>query len=240
MARSRWRKFESRYAAQVAGDVLLGVSHISGKELRVREVVRSFFVEQKAKLQGRSSLMEFIEKAQIMDREAMRRALIRIAHEIVERNKGLEDVILVGIHRRGYPLAQRLAQALKEVEDVDVPVGELDITLYRDDLSLRFTQPHVGPTRMPVDVARKRIVLVDDVLYTGRTIRAALDAIIDMGRPQNIQVAVMIDRGHRELPIRADYVGKNVPTSRKEVIHVKVSEIDGIDEVVIAEEKEGE
>jgi pyrimidine operon attenuation protein/uracil phosphoribosyltransferase len=184
--------------------------------------------------------MELIEKAQIMDREAMRRALVRIAHEIVERNKGLEDVILVGIHRRGYPLAERLAKALKEVEGADVPVGELDITLYRDDLTLRFTQPHVGPTRMPVDVARKRIVLVDDVLYTGRTIRAALDALIDMGRPENIQVAVMIDRGHRELPIRADYVGKNVPTSSKEVIHVKVSEIDGIDEVAIAEEKDHE
>ncbi len=184
--------------------------------------------------------MELMEKAQIMDREAMRRALVRIAHEVVERNKGLEDVILVGIHRRGYPLAQRLATALKEVEGVDVPVGELDITLYRDELTLRFTQPHVEATRMPVEVARKRVVLVDDVLYTGRTIRAALDALIDLGRPQNIQVAVMIDRGHRELPIRADYVGKNVPTSSKEVIHVKVEEIDGLDEVVIAEEKDHE
>lgn len=182
--------------------------------------------------------MELIEKAQIMDKEAMRRALIRVAHEIVEKNKGLEDVVLVGIHRRGHPLAQRLAQILKESENVDVPVGELDITLYRDDLTLRSTQPQVGPTRMPVDVANKRVILVDDVLYTGRTIRAALDAIIDMGRPTNIQVAVMVDRGHRELPIRADYVGKNVPTSSKEVIHVKVAEIDGHDEVVIAEKKD--
>ncbi|MGI6632037.1 MAG: bifunctional pyr operon transcriptional regulator/uracil phosphoribosyltransferase PyrR [Bacillota bacterium] len=184
--------------------------------------------------------MELIEKAQIMDQEAMRRALVRIAHEIVERNKGLEDVVIVGIHRRGVPLAERLAKALHDVENFEVPVGELDITLYRDDLTLRFTQPHVGPTRMPVDVAQKKIILVDDVLYTGRTIRAALDALIDMGRPQNIQVAVMIDRGHRELPIRADYVGKNVPTSSKEVIHVKVAEIDGHDEVVIAEEKDKE
>lgn len=181
--------------------------------------------------------MELMEKAQIMDQEAMRRALVRIAHEIVERNKGLDDVLVVGIHRRGVPLAERLAKALQEVENVEVPVGKLDITLYRDDLTLRFTQPHVGPTRMPVDIAGKKIILVDDVLYTGRTIRAALDALIDMGRPQNIQVAVMIDRGHRELPIRADYVGKNVPTSSKEVIHVKVAEIDGHDEVAIAEDK---
>ncbi|HHY76131.1 MAG TPA: bifunctional pyr operon transcriptional regulator/uracil phosphoribosyltransferase PyrR [Firmicutes bacterium] len=184
--------------------------------------------------------MELVEKAQIMDKDAMRRALIRIAHEIVEKNKGLEDVVLVGIHRRGYPLAQRLAEILKEHENAEVPVGELDITLYRDDLTLRSTQPEVGTTRIPVEVVNKRIILVDDVLYTGRTIRAALDAIIDMGRPRNIQVAVMIDRGHRELPIRADYVGKNVPTSSKEVIHVKVVEIDGLDEVVIAEKRDEE
>ncbi len=181
--------------------------------------------------------MGLLEKAEIMDPESMRRALVRIAHEIVERNKGLKNVVLVGIHRRGVPLAQRLAQILNEVEHIDVPVGELDITLYRDDLTLRFEQPRVSTTRVPVDVAGSVIILVDDVLYTGRTIRAGLDALIDMGRPASIQVAVMIDRGHRELPIRADYVGKNVPTSSKEVIHVKLAEIDGLDQVVIAEER---
>lgn len=179
--------------------------------------------------------MSFMEKAEIMDPESMRRALVRIGHEIVERNKGLDNVVLVGIHRRGVPLAQRLAQVLTEIEHVQVPVGELDITLYRDDLTLRFEQPRVSTTHVPVDVSGSVIILVDDVLYTGRTIRAGLDALIDMGRPASIQVAVMIDRGHRELPIRADYVGKNVPTSSKEVIHVKLKEIDGLDQVVIAE-----
>ncbi|HHW26278.1 MAG TPA: bifunctional pyr operon transcriptional regulator/uracil phosphoribosyltransferase PyrR [Firmicutes bacterium] len=182
--------------------------------------------------------MAIVEKAEIMDPEQMRRALVRIAHEIVERNKGLENVVLVGIHRRGVPLARRLSEILKEIENVEVPVGELDITLYRDDLSLKFEQPQVSTTHVPVNVAGSAIILVDDVLYTGRTIRAGLDALIDMGRPASIQVAVMIDRGHRELPIRADYVGKNVPTSKKEVIHVKVKEIDGLDQVVIAEERD--
>lgn len=181
--------------------------------------------------------MSFMEKAEIMDPESMRRALVRIGHEIVERNKGLNNVVLVGIHRRGVPLAERLAQVLTEIEHVQVPVGELDITLYRDDLTLRFEQPRVSTTHVPADVAGSVIILVDDVLYTGRTIRAGLDALIDMGRPASIQVAVMIDRGHRELPIRADYVGKNVPTSSKEVIHVKLKEIDGVDQVVIAEER---
>lgn len=179
--------------------------------------------------------MSFMEKAEIMDPESMRRALVRIGHEIVERNKGLDNVVLVGIHRRGVPLAQRLAQVLTEIEHVQVPVGELDITLYRDDLTLRFEQPRVSTTHVPVDVSGSVIILVDDVLYTGRTIRAGLDALIDMGRPASIQVAVMIDRGHRELPIRADYVGKNVPTSSKEVIHVRLKEIDGLDQVIIAE-----
>ncbi len=181
--------------------------------------------------------MAMMEKAEIMDEEQMRRALVRIAHEIVERNKGLDDVILVGIQRRGVPLAQRLANILSQAENFDVPVGELDITLYRDDLTLRFQQPRVARTYVPTDVSGKTVVLVDDVLYTGRTIRAALDAIIDMGRPASIQVAVIIDRGHRELPIRADYVGKNVPTSKKEVIHVKLTETDGADQVVISEER---
>ncbi len=180
--------------------------------------------------------MSFYDKAEIMDEDGIRRALVRIAHEIVEKNKGLDDVVLVGIRRRGVPLANRLAQILKDSENVEVPVGELDITLYRDDLTLKFEQPRVGRTYLPFDVTGKKVVLVDDVLFTGRTVRAALDAIIDHGRPQSIQLAVLIDRGHREIPIRADYVGKNVPTSRKEVIHVRLSEIDGVDQVAISEE----
>lgn len=180
--------------------------------------------------------MSMIEKAAIMDQEGMRRALVRIAHEILEKNKGLNNVVVVGIRRRGVPLARRLADILSSIEEQPVPVGELDITLYRDDLALRFPQPRVGPTHLPVDISGKRIVLVDDVLYTGRTVRAALDALMDMGRPESIQLAVMVDRGHRELPIRADYVGKNVPTSRKEAVHVWLEETDGKDLVVIAEE----
>jgi len=180
--------------------------------------------------------MSFYDKAEIMDEDGIRRALVRIAHEIVEKNKGLDDVVLVGIRRRGVPLANRLAQILKDSENVEVPVGELDITLYRDDLTLKFEQPRVGRTYLPFDVTGKKVVLVDDVLFTGRTVRAALDAIIDHGRPQSIQLAVLIDRGHREIPIRADYVGKNVPTSRKELIHVRLSEIDGVDQVAISEE----
>ena len=176
--------------------------------------------------------MAMMEKAEIMDQEQMRRSLIRIAHEIVEKNKGLDDLVLIGVQRRGVPMAQRLHDYLKEIENRDVPVGELDITLYRDDLTLKADQPIVGRTRIPFDIANKKVILVDDVLYTGRTVRAALDALIDMGRPQNIQVVVMIDRGHRELPIRADYVGKNVPTSSKEVIHVKLTEIEDRKSVV--------
>lgn len=180
--------------------------------------------------------MALRDKAKIMDKDAIRRALIRIAHEIVEKNKGLEDVVIIGIRRRGVPLAQRLAKYLTEIENCNVPVGELDITLYRDDLSLRFEQPKVGRTHLPFDVSKKKVVLVDDVLYTGRTVRAGLDAIIDHGRPTCIQLAVLVDRGHRELPIRPDYVGKNVPTSRREVIHVRLEEVDGVDEVVISED----
>lgn len=179
--------------------------------------------------------MAMMEKAEIMDADQMRRSLIRIAHEVIEKNKGLDDVVLIGVQRRGVPMAERLHKYLKEIEDREVPFGELDITLYRDDLTLKADQPIVGRTHIPFDIERKRVVLVDDVLYTGRTVRAALDALMDLGRPQNIQVAVMIDRGHRELPIRADYVGKNVPTSSKEVIHVKLLEVDGVDQVVIAE-----
>lgn len=174
--------------------------------------------------------MSLTEKAEIMDAEAIRRSLIRIAHEIVEKNKGLDDVVLIGVQRRGVPMAQRLAKFLAEIENREVPVGELDITLYRDDLTLKADQPIVGKTSIPVDIARKKVILVDDVLYTGRTVRAALDALMDLGRPKSIEVAVMIDRGHRELPIRADYVGRNVPTSSKEVVHVKLIEVDGAEQ----------
>jgi pyrimidine operon attenuation protein / uracil phosphoribosyltransferase len=181
--------------------------------------------------------MSLKEKAEIVDADGLRRIVTRIAHEIIERNKGVEDLVLVGVRRRGVPLAQRIAAKILEFEGKTPVLGSLDITLYRDDLSTVAHQPVVGATDIPVDINGKTVVLIDDVLYTGRTIRAALDAIIDFGRPKSIQLAVVIDRGHRELPIRADFVGKNVPTSKKEVIGVKVSDIDGIDSVVI---KEGE
>lgn len=183
-------------------------------------------------------IMYFQEKAKIMDKEAIRRALKRIAHEIIERNKGIENIVLVGIRRRGVPLAQRLQKYLKEIEGVEIPVGTLDITLYRDDLNLKLDQPKVGKTEINFSIENKDIILVDDVLYTGRTVRSALDALMDIGRPKTVQLAVLIDRGHRELPIKADYVGKNVPTSRKEQIEVRLEEIDGIDEVIIGEWRE--
>ena len=152
--------------------------------------------------------MQLTAKAQIMDEKAMNRALSRIAHEIIEKNKGITNVVLVGIQRRGVPLAHRLAGKIKEYEDIEVPVGILDITLYRDDLSTLSEQPVVNSTNIPFDINGKIVVMVDDVLYTGRTARAAMDALIDMGRPTAIQFAVLIDRGHRELPIRADYWAK--------------------------------
>ncbi len=175
------------------------------------------------------------EKTRILDENGIRRSLTRIAHEIVEKNKGVENLCLVGIRRRGVPLAERLAELICKIEGKIVDVGKLDITLYRDDLTTLGDQPLVRNTDIPVDVAGKKIVLVDDVLYTGRTVRAALDALNDLGRPQSIQLAVLIDRGHRELPIRADYIGKNVPTSGKEVINVMLKEIDGEDAVAIME-----
>lgn len=177
------------------------------------------------------------EKAQIMDADAIRRALTRIAHEILEKNQGTKDLVLIGIRRRGVPLARKIAQIIKEIEGTSVPLGILDITLYRDDLSQLGYQPVVRKTEVPFDITGKKVILVDDVLYTGRTVRAALDALIDLGRPKLIQLAVLIDRGHRELPIRADFVGKNVPTSRKEEISVSVQEIDGVDRVAIIERK---
>ena len=177
----------------------------------------------------------FVDKTVLMDAEGIRRALTRISHEIVEKNKGVDGVLLVGIRTRGVPIAERLADSIGQIEGKRPPVGVLDITLYRDDLSTLSYQPIVRPTELPVDITGKTIVLVDDVLYTGRTIRAALDAVIDMGRPKAIQLAVLIDRGHRELPIRADFVGKNVPTSSREVVSVQIEAVDGAEKVVLRE-----
>jgi pyrimidine operon attenuation protein/uracil phosphoribosyltransferase len=174
------------------------------------------------------------EKAEIIDADGLRRIITRIAHEIVERNKRVDEIVLVGIRRRGVPLAARIARKIEEIEGHTPAEGTLDITLYRDDLSTISAQPVVARTDIP-DINDKVVVLVDDVLYTGRTARAALDALVDHGRPRSIQLAVIVDRGHRELPIRADYVGKNVPTSKKEVIGVKLAELDGSDGVVIKE-----
>lgn len=169
---------------------------------------------------------------EIWDKLAMKRALVRITYEIIERNKGVEDLVLVGIKTRGVYLARRMRDRLKEVEKVDVPVGELDITPYRDDRKNDFSQEKI-PDLEPVDldITNKNVVLVDDVLYTGRTIRAAMDALIANGRPKSISVAVLVDRGHRELPIKADFVGKNIPTSLNEQVSVNVSEIDGVDSI---------
>ena len=172
---------------------------------------------------------------EVMDADRMSRALTRIAHEILERNRGLDELALVGIRTRGVPIARRLARALREINGDDVPTGVLDITLYRDDLMRHAVgpQPVIRRTEIPFSIDDRKILLVDDVLYTGRTIRAALDALIDFGRPRAIQLVVLVDRGHRELPIKADYVGKNLPTSLKESVQVRLEEIDGIDEVVL-------
>jgi len=175
------------------------------------------------------------EKAKILDKDAIARIIMRISHEIVEKNKGVKDLCLIGIRNRGVYLAKRLACCIKNIEGADIPTGALDITLYRDDLALASGQPLVRKTEIDFDINAKSLVLVDDVLYTGRTIRAALDALVDFGRPKSIQLAVLVDRGHRELPIRADYAGKNIPTSKDETVAVRLQEADGIDEVVIIE-----
>jgi pyrimidine operon attenuation protein/uracil phosphoribosyltransferase len=169
---------------------------------------------------------------QVMNQEDVRRALARVAHEILERNRGTEGLVLVGIYTRGVPLANRLAGNIAGFEGSDVPVAALDISLYRDDLQDR-TRPLVRPTDMPVAIHDKKVVLVDDVLYTGRTIRAALDALNDFGRPKQVQLATLLDRGHRELPIRPDYVGQNIPTALDEQVKVRLRETDGIDEVAL-------
>ena len=177
------------------------------------------------------------EKAQVLDEAALDRALTRIAHEILERNGGAKDLAFVGLRTRGVTLAQRLAAAIERIDGTTLPVGALDITLYRDDLDMRGA-PVVRGTDIPFSIKNKTVVLVDDVLFTGRTIRAALDALIDLGRPRMIQLATLIDRGHRELPIRPDYIGKNLPTSRRESVAVRLREHDGEDRVVIEEPEE--
>lgn len=179
--------------------------------------------------------MEF--KAKILDEKAMDRSLTRLAHEIIEKNKGIEDVVLLGIKSRGIPIAERIKEKILLIEGKTLEVGRLDITMYRDDLSLKSYQPDVKGVDVNFEIDGKIVILVDDVIYTGRTVRAAMDAIIDYGRPSSIQLAVLVDRGHRELPIRPDYVGKNVPTSSKEIVKVKVKEIDGSNEVSIYQRK---
>jgi pyrimidine operon attenuation protein/uracil phosphoribosyltransferase len=171
--------------------------------------------------------------AKVLEPDDVRRALTRIAHEILERDKGTEGLVLVGIADRGDDLARRLAAHIEQIEGVAVPVGVLDITFYRDDIGMRAEAPEVHETRIPFDITGKVVVLVDDVLFTGRTIRSAMDALMDLGRPRKIQLAVLVDRGHRELPIRADYVGKNVPTSRADDVRVLIEELDGEDAVLL-------
>jgi pyrimidine operon attenuation protein/uracil phosphoribosyltransferase len=177
----------------------------------------------------------------VLDADRMVRSLARIAHEILERNRGLDEIAFVGIRTRGVPLARRIAACIRDISGHEVPTGVLDITLYRDDLMRTPVgpQPLVRKTEIPFSIDDKRILLVDDVLYTGRTIRAALDALIDFGRPREIQLVVLVDRGHRELPIKADYVGKNLPTSSSESVRVRLTETDGCDEVDVEEERQG-
>jgi len=177
----------------------------------------------------------FVERGRLLDAAEIRRAVTRIAHEILERNKGAGRLALVGIAARGDDLARRLAAEIKRIEGVDVPVGTLDISFYRDDIGMRAEAPEVHETRIAFDITDTTVVLVDDVLFTGRTIRSAFDALVDFGRPDAIQLAVLVDRGHRELPIRADYVGKNVPTRRDEEVQVRLLEVDGEDAVVVGE-----
>ncbi|MBE6054149.1 MAG: bifunctional pyr operon transcriptional regulator/uracil phosphoribosyltransferase PyrR [Clostridium sartagoforme] len=174
-------------------------------------------------------------KANLLDDKAIKRTLIRISHEIIEKNKGVENIVLVGIKRRGYPIAERIARNIESIEGVRVPVGSVDITLYRDDITEIKDTPRINNSDLGVEIVGKKVILVDDVLFTCRTVRAAIDAIVDSGRPALIQLAVLIDRGHKELPIRADYVGKNLPTAKSEIIAVEIEEIDGADSVKIYE-----
>ena len=182
--------------------------------------------------------MTLKDKTKLLDKDDIDRVLQRMAHEIIEKVKTTEDIAIIGIKNRGAYLGERLAKKIEKISGAGVPVGALDITLYRDDLTEASSQPVVHATEIDFDIEGKKIILVDDVLYSGRTIRCALDALIDFGRPGQIQLAVLIDRGHRELPIRADYVGKNVPTSLKETVEVRLAEADGKDEVVLCEKEE--
>lgn len=174
-------------------------------------------------------------KAHLLDASGVARVLTRMAHEILEQHRDIRGLALIGIRSRGEQIARRVSHLLREIAGVQVPVGALDITLYRDDLSRMYPNPVVHTTEIPFDVNQHRIIIVDDVLFTGRTIRAALDAIADLGRPESVELLVLVDRGHRELPIKANYIGKNVPTSKKELIQVRLMETDGVDEVVIEE-----
>ncbi len=175
------------------------------------------------------------EKAQLMDDKAIGRAITRVSHEIIEKNKGIEDVVLVGIKTRGVPIANRICKKIEQIEGTKINTGELDITLYRDDLKKVDVDPVLNGSNIDFDINDKIVILVDDVLYTGRTVRSALDAVMDIGRPKSIQLAVLVDRGHRELPLTANYVGKNVPTSKHEIISVKLMETDNEDSVTIKE-----
>lgn len=179
--------------------------------------------------------MKKLRKSVVMDSVQLRRTIMRIAHEIIERNRGVKGLILVGIRKRGVPLAERIATAIEKFEGVKVPVGSLDITLYRDDVQMISNAPVVGPTEINEDITDRVVILVDDVLFTGRTVRAALDELIDFGRPRAIRLAVLVDRGHREYPIRADFVGKNVPTSSNETVEVLLRDVDGEDQVVLSD-----
>lgn len=169
----------------------------------------------------------------LLDETAINRAITRIAHEIIEANKGANDIVLVGIETRGVPLAKLLANKIKTIENIDVPVEKVNITYYRDDLEKKSPQPITGESNILSEISDKTVILVDDVIYTGRTVRAAMDAIMDLGRPSYIRLAALIDRGHRELPIRPDFIGKNIPTSKKEIVHVHLSEVDGENKVIL-------
>jgi pyrimidine operon attenuation protein / uracil phosphoribosyltransferase len=175
--------------------------------------------------------------SKVLDEKGIKRTLQRISHEILEKNQGSEDLIIIGIKTRGAFLAERIAENIKKIEKIDIPVGAIDITLYRDDLTEVAEQPVLHSTEIDMDITGKKIILVDDVLFTGRTVRCALDELIDFGRPANIQLAVLIDRGHRELPIRPDFVGKNIPTSKKQKVEVKIKEVDKVEEVEVLTEK---
>lgn len=174
-------------------------------------------------------------KSNLLDEMAIKRAIARISHEIVEKNKGIDDIVLIGIKRRGMPLAERIAENIRSFEEASVPVGSVDITFYRDDLEQSYDMPLIKDAAIDIQIKGKKVILVDDVIFTGRTVRAAIDAVFSNGRPQSIQLAVLIDRGHRELPIRADYVGKNIPTSRQELIQVELMETDGNEAVKLYE-----